>query len=85
MIFVMAKAEKIRDKRLISVMFIIIARFFLALILSMMPIFLGLKKESYVFPLIFFNLIMQFLWAIISMRSYFNEIKNLTIQNTKNR
>lgn len=85
MIFVMAKAEKIRDKRLISVMFIIIARFFLALILSMMPIFFGLKKESYVFPLIIFNLIMQFLWAIISMRSYFNEIKNLTIQNTKNR
>lgn len=81
----MAKAEKIRDKRLISVMFIIIARFVLALLLSMLPIFFGLKNESYVVPFVLLNFIIQFMIAIISMRSYFNEIKNIVSEEIKNK
>jgi hypothetical protein len=72
-----AKSEKIRDKRLISVMFIIIARFVLALLLSMLPVILGLNKESYVIPIVIGHAVLQFLWAMISLRSYFREIKNL--------
>ncbi len=78
-----AKSEKIRDKRLVSVMFIIIVRFVLALILSMMPICFGVKTDVYVIPLVILNFIVQFFWAIISMRSYFKEIRNLMYEENK--
>jgi ABC-type glycerol-3-phosphate transport system permease component len=80
------KPEKIRDKRLISVMFIILVRFAVALLLSMVPIFFGLKSNDYVIYLIVLHFIFQFLWAIVSMRSYFREIKNIMSEelNSKN-
>jgi carbon starvation protein CstA len=74
---IMAKAEKIKDKKLVSVMFIILIRYILALLLSMLPIWIGLKSRDYVISLVVFNFILQFVLASVQMAPYFGQIRRI--------
>lgn len=55
---------------------IIVIRYTLALVLSLLPLILGLKDTWYVIPLVVLNFIIQFGLATIHMMDWFKKLKN---------
>lgn len=55
---------------------IIVIRYTLALVLSLLPLILGLKDTWYAIPLVVLNFIIQFGLATIHMMDLFKKLKN---------
>jgi hypothetical protein len=59
-----------------SIITLILARYSVAILLSVLPLFFNLKKDWYIIPLIVFGFIFQLLLATFQMLTFFKKLSN---------